>query len=200
MSFLTDLFAHNQTPPTDDQSDPTNKFQDLLSGLSGVGSVLGAQAKGDAQGQVSQGQLDNSNNSNLINLYNSAQNAQFQAGNQDLQRQQYATNNRATTAKQALIGALLGGGYQPSHIGPVNPNSGGGLARSILGSPSAMAAMQTLNKQANTAQNTPLTFTGGNILAQPTLAPPTKISTGAAGKTGGFLQLLGAAAPLLGLL
>ena len=174
--------------------------QKILAGMSSPGTVLGAQAAGDAQGQQVQGQLDNQNNQNQIGLFNDLQNAQFQAGNQDLQRQQFATQNRGKTAQQALVGALLGGGYQPTHIGPANPNTGGGLARSILGSPSAQAVGRPLNTQASTAQNTPLSFTGGNLLTPPTLAPPTKISTGASGKTGGFLQLVASLAPLLGFL
>ena len=154
---------------------PSSDFQKILAMLGAPGSVLGAQAAGDTQGQVVQGQLDNQNNQNQIGLYNDAQNAQFQAGNQDLQRQQFATNNRGQTAKQALVGALLGGGYKPTSInvqGITPANVSGGLARSLLTDPKSLAAMQTLNSQASTAQNTPLSFTGGNVLTRPTLAPP----------------------------
>lgn len=196
-------FATNQTPPTDDQPDPQSFWSTLTGSLGSLGSVLGQQAKGDAQGQVVQGQLDNANNANLINLFNVGQRAQFDAGNQDLERKQFATNNRAQTAKQALVAALLSGGFQPTSLStPGIPQSSvsGGLARSLLSNPGTLAAMKTLGTQASDAQQTPLSFTGGNLLPMPTLAPPTKISTGVAGKTGGFLQDLGAVAPLLGLL
>lgn len=168
-----------------------NALNNVTGSLGDLGSILGNQARGDAQGQVAQGQLDNAANSNLINLYRSQQDAQNQAAQLDLERQQFGTTNRGQTAKQALIGALLGGGYQPTHVsvpGIQTANIGGGLASSLLSNPQTRAAMQTLFSKANNAQNTPLSFTGGNLVNAPTLTPVTKIQTGAAGKTGGFLQ------------
>lgn len=210
MSWWDNLFpAPNSTPPSDaNPDDQTNSLlQSILSGAASLGSVLGKQAQGDASAQVQQGLLNNSNNSNMIGLYGQQQNAQNQAAQTDLERQQFGTNNRSQVAKQALIGKLLGGGLQPTSIsvpGIKSAQFSGGLLNSLNSNPGALAAMQTLGNQASTAQNTPLKFTGGNLVTPPTLgAMPDVTKSTAKAKTGGILQDIGAIGkdilPFLGL-
>jgi hypothetical protein len=140
-----------------------------LPAVDAIGNVLGKQQQGQAQGQVSQAQLNQGQDRNAVDLYQAQQNAQNQAANTDLQRQQFGTTNRSTTAKQALIGALLGGKVAPTSI--ANGKASGGLFQALQANPDALAAMKTLGTQGSTAQNTPLTFQGGNIVAPPTLTP-----------------------------
>lgn len=180
----------------------------ILGGMGDLGSVLGAQASGDQSAAFQQGQLNQGANSNLINLYGAQQNAQNQLAQLDLARQQVGTNNRAQTAKQALIGALLGGGMQPTHLSAGNvqgANVSGGLLNSLLSNPAARQAMLTMGSQASTAQNTPLSFQGGNLVQAPTLNPVPNVQNGGAkAKTGGILQdigsIAGAVAPFLAFL
>src|SRR5690242_4480481 len=70
-----------------------------------VAGALGKQEQGKAQGKAAQANLNQSQDRNAVDLYQAQQNAQNQAGQLDLQRQQFATNNRGASAKQALIGA-----------------------------------------------------------------------------------------------
>jgi hypothetical protein len=168
------------------------KLNPLIGGLGDLGSVLGSQAKGDETTAAQQGLLNQGANSNAISLYNSQNAAQNQQAQTDLERKQFTNTNRATTAKQALIGALLGGGYQPISFGANGVT--GGLANSLKSNPQSIAAMQDLYKQARTAQDTPLTFTGGNPVATPTLAatPNLAAAGGTKSTAGGFLQDIGA--------
>lgn len=166
----------------------------IMDAAGDVGSILGKQQQGKAQGQVAQENANLSRDRNALDLYQQQQNAQNQAGALDLQRKGFEQNARGATAKQALIAALLGGGMTPTSIGP--GGASGGLMRSLMANPEALAAMKTLNSQASTAQNTPLAFTGGQMVQAPTLSTPTKIDNG------GFLstlatigQLAGAASP-----
>lgn len=180
-----------------DQAKPW--WQQLGSGLGDLGTVLGKQAQGDASAAAAQGNLDLGMNADLLNLYRSQQDAQNQAADLDLARQQFGTTNRAQVAKQALIGALLGGGYQPTQIGP--GFSSGGLVRSLNSNPDALAALRTLGTQASTAQQTPLSFTGGQLITPPTLKTPTPVNQKSKkGFWGSIFQDIGAVAPLAGLL
>lgn len=161
-----------------------------------VGSVLGKQQQGKTQGQITQAQLQQQQDRNALDAYQTAQSAQNAAAQTDLQRKGFETNNRATTAKQALIGALLGGGITPTSIGP--QGASGGLLRSLNANPEALAALKMLSSQASSAQSTPLQFSGGEMLKPPTQTALPKIDNG------GFLstlanigQLVGAASPYL---
>lgn len=169
----------------------------LIPAINGVSSVLGAQQKGKAQGAATQAQLQDEHDRNAIALYQAQQAAQNQAAQTDLQRQQFGTTNRGTTAKQALIGALLGGGYKPSSLsvpGIPQASMSGGLARSILSDPNSQTAMKTLFSQANTAQNTPVSFTGGQIMTPPTMTPlPNVGGSGFLSNLADIGQLAGAA-------
>src|SRR5579862_5405315 len=157
---------------------------DVLKGAGSAGSVLGAQQAGKAKGALDQAGAQQGQDRNAISLYQAQQQAQNQAAQTDLERQQFATTNRGQTAKQALIGALLGGGYQPTQIAPKSSIVSGGLARSLLNSPQTRAAMQTLNSQASTAQNTP-----------PSLTPLPQMGSGTLSDVANGLQLAGAVAP-----
>lgn len=161
-----------------------------------MGSVLGKQQEGAAQGKLTQAQLQQQQDRTALDRYRAAQDAQFQAGNQDLQRQQFATNNRGTTAKQALIGALLGGGMTPTSLS--GGTSSGGLLRSLNANPEALAAMKALGTQGASAQAAPVSFTGGNVLTAPTATPLPQVDKGGFLSTLATLgQLAGAASPYI---
>lgn len=164
--------------------------------ISAISSVAGKQAQGKTQGQISQAQLQQAQDRNAIDAYQAAQQAQMQAGTQDLQRKQFEQGNRSTTAKQALIGALLGGGVTPTSIGP--SGASGGLLRSLNGNPDALAALKMLGSQGSTAQSAPVTFSGGNVIPAPTLTPLPKVDKGGLMSTLASIgQLVGAASPYI---
>lgn len=148
----------------------------LLGGIGDAASVLGKQEQGKAQGKAAQAQLQQGQDRNAVDLYQAQQNAQNQAGQLDLQRKGFDTANRSASAKQALIGALLGGGVTPTSIGP--SGASGGLLRSLNGNPDALAALKLLGSQGSTAQTTPLQFQGGTMVAPPTLTPLPAIDNG----------------------
>jgi hypothetical protein len=169
-----------------------------LGGAAGAaGSVMGAQQGGANNARIAQGQLDQGHDRNAVDLYQAQQAAQNTAAQTDLQRKGFESGNRSTTAKQALIGALLGGGVTPTSL--TNGQASGGLLRSLNGNPEARAAMQRLGSQGSDAQQTPLAFQGGAQLTAPTLTAVPKIDTG--GGTMGTLtklaQIFGAVAPFL---
>jgi hypothetical protein len=163
-----------------------------LDGIGKAGAVMGGQQGGANNARVAQGQLDLSRDRNALDLYNSQQGAQFSAGQQDLQRKGFETSDRSSTAKQALIGALLGGKMDPTSIkGGV---ASGGLLRALQANPDALGAMQRLGGSAGQAQIKPLEFTGGQMVAPPSLSAPQKIDVGG-GKLGALskiMQVLGA--------
>jgi hypothetical protein len=168
---------------------PATGLLDKIGGAAGAaGTVMGGQQSGANNARVAQGQLDLSKDRNAIDLYGSQQAAQNQAANTDLQRQSFGTANRSATAKQALIGALLGGGSKP-----------GGLGAMLNGSPDAMAAMKMLGSQGSEAQQTPLSFKGGEQIAAPTLTQMPKIDIGdsGSGKLSKILQIIGAVEPYI---
>jgi hypothetical protein len=175
----------NSTPPSDSASSGGGGT-DYGALLSGVGSTLGAQQAGKAQGALAQAGAQQQQDRNAISLYGTAQGAQNQAAQTDLERQQFAANNRGQTAQQAMVGALLGG-YKPL-------NTRAGLGADLVNNPNALKAAATLNSQAGTAQNTPLSFTGGNILASPALTPLPDLgkSNSFASTLANLLQLAGA--------
>lgn len=159
-----------------------------LMGLGAAGDVLGKQQAGAAQGRAAEAQLQQGQDRNAVDLYQAQQNAQNQAASMDLQRKGFEQQSRGTNAKQALLAALLGGGYQPSQVsvpGVQNANISGGLAASLKNNPGVLAAMQKLAQQASTAQDTPLSFQGGELVKAPTLSTLPQQSKG-----GGFLDIL----------
>ena len=153
-----------------------------LGAVGDVASVLGKQEAGKAAGKAQQAELNQRQDLSALQRYQMMQNAQQQAAQTDLQRKQFESNNRSTTAKQALIGALLGGGVTPTSISP--QGASGGLLRSLNANPDAIAALKTLGGQGATAQQTPLQFEGGKMLEAPQLTQLPQIDNG------GFLSTL----------
>lgn len=180
---------------------PTN-ILDSLQGLSGLGNLFGQQAAGNANNQIAQAELNQMQNQNALGLYGAQQNEQNQLAQLDLARQNFTNSNRDTTARQALVGALLGGGLQPTKIGP--GGASGGILASLNANPAALQAMKTLGSQGSQAQNTPVSFQGGNVIAAPTLTPVPNITSSGTAKAGGILSdiagIAGAVAPFLSFL
>jgi hypothetical protein len=144
--------------------------------LLGLGNVLGGQQEGAAKGQLTQAQVQQGQDRNAIDLYSRQQGAQQDAGQLDLQRKGFETNDRSATAKQALIGALLGGKMSPTSI--TGGKSSGGLLAALQANPDALGAMQRLGGSAGQAQIKPLQFTGGEMLKAPTMTPLPNTSKG----------------------
>jgi hypothetical protein len=168
----------------------------ILGGITGLGSVLGKQEQGETQGKIAQADLNQRQDQNALASYIAQQNAQNTAANTDLNRKQFESNNRSSSAKQALIGALLGGGVAPTTFS--GGKASGGLFQGLQKNPDALSAMKTLGGQGATAQATPLQFTGGEMLKAPQLSTLGEVDNG------GFLstlarigQLAGVASPFL---
>lgn len=157
---------------------------------SAVASAYGKQQQGKATGAVQQAGVTQNQDQNALARYIAMQNAQNSAANTDLQRQQFTQNSRGTNAKQAIIGALMGG-FSPT--GSVSS----GVTKAMT-SPEARAAMMELNRQGLTAQFTPPSFTGGNTLTPP---PQTKLPDVGGNSflttLASLAQLAGAASPYL---
>jgi hypothetical protein len=168
----------------------------VAGGLLGVGNVLGKQQQGAAQGQISQAELQQRQDQNALQRYQIEQGAQNQAAQTDLQRQQFGTQNRSATSKQALIGALLGGGMQPTKVGP--GGASGGLLASLNANPDALAAMKALSAQGSAAQVAPQTFAGGQTIQAPTMTPLPQAGKGSnlLSTLARIAQLGGAVAPM----
>lgn len=165
-----------------------------LDAAGSMGSVLGKQQEGAAQGKISQAQLQQAQDRAALDRYKAEQDAQFAAGNQDLQRQQFAQSSRNNNAKSALVAALLNGGMPGTSI--AGGSQSGGLAAKLRTDPDAMAAMRNLQGQADQAQMAPPSFAGGNILQAPTQTPLPKVDQGGLLSTLATLgQLAGAASP-----
>lgn len=162
----------------------------ILGGITGLSSVLGKQEEGKAKGKVAQAELNQRQDQNALANYIAQQNAQNTAANTDLNRKQFESQNRSGTAKQALIGALLGGGVSPTSIS--GGKATGGLFQALQQNPEALMAMKTLGSQGSTAQNTPLQFQGGQMVAPPQLTTLPQVDNG------GFLSTLARIGELAG--
>ncbi len=147
-----------------------------------VGSVIGQQQQGAAQGRQAQEVANQGRDRTAVDLFGRQQDAQFKAGQQDLDRKQFENTNRGSTAKQALIGALLSGNIDPTSIS--GGKASGGLLAALKNNPEALASMKTLNSQAGSAQASPLSFTGGSLLDAPKMSTPQQIDKG------GFMSTL----------
>jgi hypothetical protein len=129
-----------------------------------VASQYGKQQQGKAQGAAAQANIQQDQDRNAISRYQVEQNAQNQAAQLDLDRQKFGQSSRGTDARQALIGALLG------NFSPTAGAASGGLAKG-LSTPEAKTSMGELNRRALLAQFEPQGFTGGKLIAPPTLTP-----------------------------
>jgi hypothetical protein len=149
--------------------------------VSAMGDVLGKQQEGAAKGNIAQAQLGQGQDRNAIDLYQAQQGAQKDAAALDIQRKQYADTTRRTSAKDALLASLLGGDYKGTEVnvpGIQNAKVSGGLLESLKNSPGSLAAMRNLAQQSDVAQMTPPTFTGGQMLAAPTMTALPQQGTG----------------------
>jgi hypothetical protein len=195
MSFLSSLMKIGgavAAPFTGGASLALTAGGGLLDKVGSAGTVLGGQQGGANNARVAQGQLDLSRDRNAIDLYGSQQGAQNTAAQLDLQRKGFETNDRSATAKQALIGALLSGKIDPTSF--AGGKASGGLLRALQANPEALSAMQRMGGSAGQAQVKPLEFTGGQMVAPPTLSAPQKIDTGggAMGTIAKIAQVIGA--------
>lgn len=161
-----------------------------------IGSVVGKQQQGAAQGQISQAQLNQGQDRNAIDLYQAQQGAQNTAAQTDLQRKSFESSNRSKSALDALIGSLLGGGVTPTSL--EGGKASGGLLRSLNGNPEALAAMKALGAQGSAAQVNPLSFAGGQMVGAPMLTPVPQVDKGGLMSTLAQIgQIAGAASPYL---
>lgn len=145
----------------------------MLGAILGIGSALGSLfgggAKASADARAREAQLNVLRDRNALDAYGTAQNAQMQQGQLDLQRKGFSEDARGNRARQALIGDLIAR-FAPTNIsvpGIPQANVTGGLS---VG-PDGQQAMANLVKQALLAQMTPDTFQGGNILQAPKQTP-----------------------------
>ncbi len=171
---------------------------DKIGGAAGAaGTVLGGQQAGANNARIAQGQLNQGQDRNAIDLFQTQQGAQNQAAQTDLQRKGFESSSRSTNALQGLIGALLGGGITPTSMN--GGQASGGLLRSLNANPEALAAMKMLGSQGRDAQATPLSFQGGEILKAPTLSTVPKIDDGGGplGTLTKLAQIFGAVQPYM---
>lgn len=144
-----------------------------LTALGGVGDVLGKQQGGAAQGRVTQAQLQQGQDRNALDLYGQQQSAQDKAAQLDLQRKAYDATSRSAAGKQALLAMLLGD-YKPSSVsvpGITNATITGGMGETIKNNPQILELLKSIASKGTTDQATPNTFTGGTLVAPPTLTP-----------------------------
>jgi hypothetical protein len=169
----------------------------IFSAAGDAGSVMGAQQGGANNARMGQGQLNAQHDRNAIDLFQAQQQAQQQQALTDLQRKQFEQGSRGTNAKQAMIGALLGGGVTPTSLS--GGHASGGLLQSLNANPEALAAMKMLGQQGSAAQSTPMAFQGGQMLTAPKLMDVPKIDTGngVMGTMTKIAQLMGAVSPYL---
>jgi len=129
-----------------------------------AGQAAAGRAAGRAQESTTLNQRDNTANS----LYGTAQNAQMQAAQLDLQRRAFAEQAAGNRAKQATVGDLLSRLQDVSINVPgiKTANISGGLRPSAMGdvgrTSNSILAKQALMKQLEGDQ-----FQGGQILQAP---------------------------------
>lgn len=122
-----------------------------------------------AQGRVHEANINVGRDSNANNTYATQQRAQTDAGQLDLQRQQFLEQARGNRARQATIADLLMG-HTPTRVsvpGIRNASISGGLKLGEMG----RASLGEMGRQALLAQAQPPEFTGGEMLRAPEQAP-----------------------------
>jgi hypothetical protein len=164
--------------------------------MGAAGMVLGKQQAGDASGRLAEAGVVQGQNRNALDLYGRQQGAEMDAGQLDLSRKAFTTKDAGDNFKQALIAELLGKGTGLSM--PGIPQMSGGFGDALKGD-GAKAAIASFGSRARAAQDTPLDFQGGNLLAPPTMAAMPEQSGGSkfADILARIAQLGGAVSPLL---
>lgn len=177
---------------------------DWLHLLSAAAPVLSKTLSGGAQGAAQGRQVEanlNTQRDQIANQgYGIAQNAQMQAGSQDLQRKAFEEEARGSRAKQAAIADMLANfkGTSISTPGVRQSTVSGGLNVNTPGVQQAMAKMREQALLAQLKGDTPggEGFTGGQILAQPKQTPIPQAGgwekfMGVAGQVAGLGSLIG---------
>jgi len=139
-----------------------------------LGSIIGKQQEGRARGAIDQAGVTQGQDRNALALYQAKLQAERDAAQTDLQRQQFGAGEQGRNAKNALFAALLGGGMPRTSInvpGIKSASVSGGLLDALKNNPEALASLSMLKGQANTALEKGPTFTGGAPVAPPTLTP-----------------------------
>lgn len=164
--------------------------------MGAAGMVLGKQQQGAASGRLAEAGVTQGENRNAVDLYGTAQRAQTDAGRLDLDRQAFTTENAGDNFRQALIAELLGKGTGLSM--PGIPSMSGGFMDALKGD-GAQAALKAFGSRARSAQDAPPSFTGGALLAPPTMAAMPEQGGGSkfADILARIAQLGGAVSPLL---
>ncbi len=173
-----------------------------LMGISALGSILGGGGKASSDSRNNQAMQQLLQDKARTDQYGIGQDAQFQQANTDLARKGFEEDARGSRAKQAIIGALLGGGLQDVNIDtPGIPKTliSGGLRPSALGE-SGRAGGQMLNQQALMKMLQGDTYQGGNLIAPPQIRETPKAGWleklgGIAGTVGGIAGGLGTMFP-----
>lgn len=173
------------------------KVGKIASAAGAVGDVLGKQQAGAAKGAVDTAGVTQAQDRNAISLYDAQQNAQNHAADTDIERKKLTTSDRSANFKQALIAELLGHGGGGISMAGI-PQASGGLSELLKGD-GAQAALSSFGGAARTAQDTPLAFTGGEMVKAPSLtALPEQSGTSKFADTiARIAQLGGAAAPFI---
>jgi hypothetical protein len=170
----------------------------ILGAISGIGSILGGGGKASSDARQQQAMLQLGQDRARTDQYGIGQQAQMALANTDLARKTHEEDARGGRAKQALIGALLGGGLQDVNIdtpGIPKTTISGGLRPSALGE-SGRAAGSLLNQQALMKMLQGDTYQGGNILQAPGVQNTPK--AGWLEKLGGIAGTAGALAGGIG--
>jgi hypothetical protein len=169
----------------------------ILGAITGLGGLLGGGAKAASDGRMNEAQLNVMRDRNALDAYGTAQGAQMQQGNLDLQRKGFTEDARGGRARQALIADLI------SKLAPTQINVPGIQQAQIqpgmqLGQ-GGQQAMAELMKQALAAQLAGDKFEGGNILKAPTQSaiPKAGLLEKIMGVGGMIGQGVGAASPMI---
>ncbi len=177
----------------------------ILGAISGLGSIFGGGAKASSDSRNEQAMLQLAQDRAKTDQYGIAQQGQMALANTDLARKNHEEAARGGRAKQALIGALLGGGLQDVNIdtpGIPKTSISGGLRPSALGE-SGRAAGSLLNQQALMKMLQGDTYQGGQLLSAPGVQATPKAGwleklggiAGTAGALAGGLQTMGVGQP-----
>jgi hypothetical protein len=142
----------------------------MLSAILGIGNLLGqflgGSAKGAAEGRMTEAQLRAVQDRTRSDQYSTQQNAEMQAGNQDLARKAFSEDARGGRTRQAILGDLLAN-WSPTSIstpGIKQSSISGGLQNIGAG---GKAAGSLLNQQALMKMLEGDQFTGGKVLPTP---------------------------------
>ncbi len=145
-----------------------SKVPSALSALGAVSQVGGKQSAGAAEGRIKEADLLQRADQLRNQQYGTQQGAESNAGQLDLQRKGFTEGARGSRAKQALLADMISG-YQPTRVsvaGVKNADISGGPQIGEGG----RKAMAELSRQALLAQLTPDEFTGGKVLAPPSMS------------------------------